>query len=44
MGVQAYQAIKDYLAGETLPALISVPGGMYFPDTAEAEYAARSGS
>ena len=44
MGVQAYQAIKDYLAGETLPPLISVPGGMYFPDTAEEEYAARSGS
>jgi len=44
MGVQAYQAIKDYLAGETLPPLISVPGGMYFPDTAEEEYAARSGA
>lgn len=44
MGVQAYQAIKNYLAGETLPPLISVPGGMYFPDTAEEEYAARSGS
>lgn len=44
MGVQAYAAIKAYLAGETLPALISVPGGMYFPDTAAEEYAARSGS
>jgi simple sugar transport system substrate-binding protein len=44
MGVQAYAAIKSYLAGETLPALISVPGGMYFPDTAAEEYAARSGS
>lgn len=43
MGVQAYAAIKAYLAGETLPALISVPGGMYFPDTAAEEYAARSG-
>ncbi len=44
MGVQAYAAIKAYLAGETLPALISVPGGMYFPDTAAEEYAARSAS
>jgi simple sugar transport system substrate-binding protein len=37
MGVQAYQAIKDYLAGETLPALILVPSAMYFPETAAAE-------
>jgi galactofuranose transport system substrate-binding protein len=44
MGVQAYAAIKSYLAGETLPPLISVPGGMYFPDTAAEEYAARSAS
>ncbi len=44
MGVQAYAAIKAYLAGETLPPLISVPGGMYFPDTAADEYARRSGS
>jgi ABC-type sugar transport system substrate-binding protein len=44
MGVQAYAAIKAYLAGETLPPLISVPGGMYFPDTAAEEYAARLGS
>lgn len=44
MGVQAYAAIKDYLAGETLPPLISVPGGMYFPDTAAEEYARRSAS
>jgi ABC-type sugar transport system substrate-binding protein len=43
MGVQAYAAIKSYLAGETLPPLIDVPGGMYFPDTAAEEYAARSG-
>lgn len=43
MGVQAYAAIKAYLAGETLPALINVPGGMYFPATAAEEYAARSG-
>lgn len=44
MGVQAYAAIKSYLAGETLPPLISVPGGMYFPDTAAEEYALRSAS
>lgn len=37
MGVQAYQAIKDYLAGKTLPSLILVPSAMYFPDTAAAE-------
>jgi simple sugar transport system substrate-binding protein len=44
MGVQAYDAIKRYLAGETLPALIPVPSAMYFQDTAAEEYAARSGS
>jgi simple sugar transport system substrate-binding protein len=44
MGVQAYAAIKAYLAGETLPALIPVPSAMFFPDTAAEEYAARSGS
>jgi simple sugar transport system substrate-binding protein len=37
MGVQAYQAIKDYLAGQELPALILVPSAMYFPETAQAE-------
>ncbi len=41
MGVQAYQAIKDYLAGETLPPLILVPSAMFFPDTAAAELAKR---
>ena len=44
MGIQAYAAIKSHLAGETLPSLINVPGGMYFPDTAAEEYEARSGS
>jgi simple sugar transport system substrate-binding protein len=44
MGVQAYAAVASYLAGEEVPKLINVPGGMYFPDTAAAEYAARSGS
>jgi simple sugar transport system substrate-binding protein len=41
MGVQAYQAIKDYLAGKELPPLILVPSAMYFPDTAAAELQAR---
>lgn len=44
MGVPAYDAIAAYLAGETLPPLITVPGGMYFPDTAAEEYAKRSAS
>ncbi len=44
MGVQAYAAIQSYLAGEEVPKLINVPGGMYFPDTAAEEYAARSAS
>jgi ABC-type sugar transport system substrate-binding protein len=37
MGVQAYQAVKDYLAGTELPDLILVPSAMYFPETAAAE-------
>jgi ABC-type sugar transport system substrate-binding protein len=41
MGVQAYQAIKDYMAGKTLPSLILVPSAMFFPDTAAAELAKR---
>jgi len=44
MGIQAYAAVKAYLAGETLPPLIPVPSAMYFPDTAAEEYAARTGS
>ncbi|MBZ0288922.1 MAG: ABC transporter substrate-binding protein [Anaerolineae bacterium] len=43
MGVQAYAAVKAYLAGETLPALIPVPSAMYFPDTAAEEYARLTG-
>lgn len=43
MGVQAYGAIRSYLAGETLPALIPVPSGMFFPDTAAEEYARLTG-
>jgi simple sugar transport system substrate-binding protein len=41
MGVQAYQAIKDYLDGKELPKLILVPSAMFFPDTAAAELKAR---
>ncbi|MFN8531360.1 MAG: ABC transporter substrate-binding protein [Anaerolineae bacterium] len=41
MGVQAYQAIEDYLAGQELPPLILVPSAMYFPETAAAELARR---
>jgi len=41
MGIQAYQALKDYKAGKTLPALILVPSAMYFHDTAAAELAKR---
>ncbi len=41
MGVQAYQALKDYKAGKTLPGLILVPSAMYFKDTAAAELAKR---
>ncbi len=37
MGIQAYQAIRDFKAGQTLPALILVPSAMYFPETAAAE-------
>lgn len=41
MGVQAYQAIKDYLDGKELPPLILVPSAMFFPDNAAAELANR---
>lgn len=41
MGIQAYQAIKDFKAGKTLPELILVPSAMYFHDTAAAELAKR---
>lgn len=41
MGIQAYQALKDYKAGKTLPALILVPSAMYFHDTAAAELTKR---
>jgi len=38
MAAPAFDAIADYLAGTKLPPLISVAGGIYFPDTAQAEY------
>lgn len=41
MGIQAYQAIKDFKAGKTLPELILVPSAMYFKDTAAAELTKR---
>ena len=41
MGVQAYAAVKDYLAGKELPKLILVPSAMFTPDNAAAELAAR---
>jgi len=41
MGIQAYQALKDFKAGKTLPALILVPSAMYFHDTAAAELTKR---
>jgi simple sugar transport system substrate-binding protein len=44
MGVQAYAAVRAYLAGEEVPKLIDVPSAMFFPDTAAEEYAARTGS
>lgn len=44
MGGPAFDAIVSYLAGEELPRWIPVAGGIYFPDTAAEELAARSGS
>jgi galactofuranose transport system substrate-binding protein len=44
MGGPAFDAIVAHLNGEELPAWIPVAGGIYFPDTAQAEYDARSGS
>ena len=41
MGIQAYQALKDFKAGKTLPALILVPSAMFFHDTAAAELTKR---
>lgn len=43
MADPAFDAIEMYLAGEDVPPLIPVLGRLYFPDTAEEEYARRSG-
>jgi ABC-type sugar transport system substrate-binding protein len=44
MGGPAFDAIVAYLNGEELPRWIPVGGGIFFPDTAQAEYDARSGN
>jgi galactofuranose transport system substrate-binding protein len=41
MGGPAFDAIVAYLNGEEVPKQIPVTGGIYFPDTAAAEYAKR---
>lgn len=43
MADPAFDAIEMYLAGEDVPPLIPVFGRLYFPDTAEEEYAKRTG-
>ena len=42
MGVQAYEAIKDYLAGEDIPKLILVPSACSSRTRRLRNYAARS--
>jgi len=42
MAGPAFDAINDYLAGKTVPKWIPVTGGIYFPDTAAAEYQKRN--
>lgn len=41
MGGPAFDAIIAYLNGEEIPRWIPVTGGIYFPDTAAAEYESR---
>jgi simple sugar transport system substrate-binding protein len=41
MASPAFDAIVAHLAGEEVPRSIPVGGGIFFPDTAEAEYEAR---
>lgn len=41
MASPAFDAIVAHLAGEEVPRSIPVGGGIFFPDTAEAEYNAR---
>jgi simple sugar transport system substrate-binding protein len=42
MADPAFDAIEMHLAGEEVPRLIPVLGRLYFPDTAEEEYARRT--
>ena len=42
MGGPAFDAIVAHLNGQELPAWIPVGGGIFFPDTAQAEYEART--
>ncbi len=42
LGEKAYGAVKDYLAGKTIPKRIYMPSPMWFPDTAADQYAKRS--
>jgi ABC-type sugar transport system substrate-binding protein len=42
MGGPAFDAIVAHMNGEELPAWIPVGGGIFFPDTAQAEYEART--
>jgi ABC-type sugar transport system substrate-binding protein len=44
MGGPAFDAIVAHLNGEELPRWIPVGGGIFFPETAQAEYDARSGN
>ena len=41
MGGPAFDALEAYFRGEQIPKWIPVTGGIYFPDTAAAEYARR---
>jgi ABC-type sugar transport system substrate-binding protein len=42
LGVQAYQAVRDVLAGKTVPKWTVMPSPMNFPDTAADKYKACS--
>jgi simple sugar transport system substrate-binding protein len=44
LGPLAYQAVRDTLAGKTVPKRILMPSPMHFPDDAAANYAKCSGS
>lgn len=41
MGGPAFDALEAYFRGETIPKWIPVTGGIFFPDTAAAEYERR---